>query len=229
MILPRHGLRRQRSNGNWPASWGVAPGWYKSAPLALNRYLHPGAGAVPGARRLRRRDVRMERSPRTIPRASCSPRFCGLQAARRGAHAAGVRFSAARRKLVPPPFSGGGEGRARNDGLGGPPKPARGPRALPRFSARARKTAPEGGCAPRRGGPDTAQRAKDNSPALECWVRVGSEPSPGRDERNRVTSRLCRPCRDFPGHRPPTQHSSAGLFSVVPAGLSQCAPIIAKS
>ncbi len=29
-----------------------------------------------------------------------------------------------------------------------------------------------------------AQRAKENSPALECWVRAGEEPSPGRDERN---------------------------------------------
>ena len=31
--------------------------------------------------------------------------------------------------------------------------------------------------------PSPAQRATDNSPALECWVSVGGEPSPVRDER----------------------------------------------
>ncbi len=38
MIRPRDGPRFQRSNGTWLVSWGVAPGWDKSAPLALNRY-----------------------------------------------------------------------------------------------------------------------------------------------------------------------------------------------
>ena len=37
-MLPRNEARFQRSNSNWLASWGVAPGWYKSAPLALSRY-----------------------------------------------------------------------------------------------------------------------------------------------------------------------------------------------
>ena len=32
--------------------------------------------------------------------------------------------------------------------------------------------------------PTPAQRAKDNSPALQCWVRVRGIPSPGRDDRN---------------------------------------------
>ena len=38
MIRPRDGPRFQRSKGKWLVSWGVAPGWNKSAPLALNRY-----------------------------------------------------------------------------------------------------------------------------------------------------------------------------------------------
>ena len=33
------------------------------------------------------------------------------------------------------------------------------------------------------GFPFPAQRAKENSPALQCWVRVGEEPSPVGDER----------------------------------------------
>ena len=86
---------------------------------------------------------------------------------RRGAHAAGVPFSAVRRKLRPtnlPPHrrdSGTGErwfGRAaqtRTRAACAPrsaPTVVKTPGALvPRgFSARARKTAPEGGCAPRR-------------------------------------------------------------------------------
>ena len=32
--------------------------------------------------------------------------------------------------------------------------------------------------------PAPARRAKDNCPALECWVRCGARPSPGRDGRN---------------------------------------------
>ncbi len=55
-----------------------------------------------------------------------------VRAAARGAHAAGVPFSAARRKPRATHFLA----RKRklelgHDGLGGPPKPARGPRALP--------------------------------------------------------------------------------------------------
>ncbi len=38
MIRPRAGPRLQRSPGKWLVSRGVAPGWYKPAPLALNRY-----------------------------------------------------------------------------------------------------------------------------------------------------------------------------------------------
>ena len=38
MIRPRSGPRFQRSMGKWLVSWGGAPGWNKSAPLALNRY-----------------------------------------------------------------------------------------------------------------------------------------------------------------------------------------------
>ena len=34
------------------------------------------------------------------------------------------------------------------------------------------------------GFPVPAQRANDNSPALECWVHGSAEPSPGRDDRN---------------------------------------------
>ena len=53
-------------------------------------------------------------------------------AAPRGAHAAGVWFSAARRKLRATHFFvRGGKLEHGHDGLGGPPKPARGPRALP--------------------------------------------------------------------------------------------------
>ena len=32
--------------------------------------------------------------------------------------------------------------------------------------------------------PSPARRAEDNSPALQCWVRVCDVPSPGRDDRN---------------------------------------------
>ena len=50
----------------------------------------------------------------------------------RGAHAAGVPFSAARRKLRPAKFRSPQRGqRMGDDSLGGPPKLARGPRALP--------------------------------------------------------------------------------------------------
>ena len=44
---PRDGPRFQRSNGKWLVSWGVAPGWYKSAPLALNRYRSRERGVPP--------------------------------------------------------------------------------------------------------------------------------------------------------------------------------------
>ena len=54
------------------------------------------------------------------------------RAAARGAHAAGVPFSAARRKLRTTHFFvWGGKLELGHEGLGGPPKPARGPRALP--------------------------------------------------------------------------------------------------
>ena len=54
------------------------------------------------------------------------------RAAARGAHAAGVQFSAARRKPRTTYFFVRGEKlELGHDGLGGPPKPARGPRALP--------------------------------------------------------------------------------------------------
>ena len=54
------------------------------------------------------------------------------RAAARAAHAAGEPFSAARRKLHTTHFFvRGGKLELGHDGLGGPPKPARGPRALP--------------------------------------------------------------------------------------------------
>ena len=54
-----------------------------------------------------------------------------IRAAARGAHAAGVQFSAARRKpRATNFFVRGGKLELGHDGLGGPPKPARGPRAL---------------------------------------------------------------------------------------------------
>ena len=46
MIRPRDGPRFQRSNGKGLVSWGVAPGWYESAPLALNRYRLPSRQRV---------------------------------------------------------------------------------------------------------------------------------------------------------------------------------------
>ena len=56
----------------------------------------------------------------------------GMRAAARGAHAAGVPFSAARRKLrATHLFVRGGKLERGHEGLGGPPNPARGPRALP--------------------------------------------------------------------------------------------------
>ena len=54
------------------------------------------------------------------------------RAAARGAHAAGVQFSAARRKPRTTHFYVRGEKLVLgHDGSGWPPKPARGPRALP--------------------------------------------------------------------------------------------------
>ena len=54
------------------------------------------------------------------------------RAAARGAHAAGVPFSAARRKPRTTHFFGRRRKLERgHEGLGGPPNPARGPRALP--------------------------------------------------------------------------------------------------
>ena len=41
------------------------------------------------------------------------------------------RFRRPAENFVPPSSRPSGEGRLGNDGLGGPPKPARGPRALP--------------------------------------------------------------------------------------------------
>ena len=55
MIRPRDGPRFQRSNGKWLVSWGVAPGWYKSAPLALNRNLGASTDSGRDAPRTRRR------------------------------------------------------------------------------------------------------------------------------------------------------------------------------
>ena len=57
----------------------------------------------------------------------------------------------------------------------------------------------------------------ENSPALECWVGRGDRSESRRDERD-TGARILSSLRDLPFSRAPTQHSSAGLFSIVPAG-----------
>ena len=66
-------------------------------------------------------------------RASCA---CGRRCGRGRPHSGGVLISVARGKLRATNFFRGRAGRFGNDGLGGPPNPARGPRAAFRAGAR---------------------------------------------------------------------------------------------
>ena len=66
-------------------------------------------------------------------------------------------------------------------------------------------------------GTTAAGGRQENSPALECWVGRGDKTESRRDERD-AGAGILSPLRDWPFQRAPTQHASAGLFSVVPAG-----------
>ena len=82
-----------------------------------------------------------------------------------------------------------------------------------RTSLRRERRAPGPGSGRRRPGWTT-----DNSPALQCWVRGGEEPSPDRDGRNKLPATLSS-LRDLQVQPPQTQHSHVELFLGVPTEL----------